>query len=271
MKHTRPARQAASSAALALILGSSLAAFQPAATPPPTTQPPPTPPKPATSQPAQPPASSPALPPASSAAPGDMGPPRLPPFAGDVVSFDRRGARVVACVDRANVRTSRPGAPAAPEGPKLPPAYRIWLIEREVMQELMTTGGLCDPVWSPDGKSFLAAGARGLFTFTEPQYEARVLMVLPPAPPPVQPSGPAAGAAIVKSTDAAPIPFTQTSWSPGGKRVAFLLTKDGATKVRVVDAKDGSSLFSRDQPAKIVQWGADERTLVVDGTRVPLP
>jgi hypothetical protein len=218
---------------------------------------------------------------ASPAAPDAMGPPRLPPFAGTVVSFDRRGDRVVACVDRSTVptRPPAPGAPA-PTPPKAPPAYRIWLIEREVMQELMTTGGLCGPAWSPDGKSFLASGARGLFAFTEPQYEARVLKLVDPPPPPAQPvapapapppAGSAAPTATVKTTEAAPIPFSQTAWSPGGRRVAFLLTADGASRVHVVDAKTGASVFSRDQPAKLVVWGPDDRTLVIDGVRVSLP
>lgn len=198
-----------------------------------------------------------AAPAAQPAAPDSMGPPRLPPFAGSVVSFDRRGNRVVACVDRSTVpmRPPGPGAPPPPEGPKLPPAYRIWLIEREVMQELMTTGGLCGPVWSPDGKSFLATGARGLFAFTEPQYETRVLMAVP----------------TVKTTEPAPIPFSQTAWSPGGTRVAFLQTVEGVGRVRVVDAKSGAVVFSRDQAATRVQWGPDDRTLVVDGVRIALP
>jgi hypothetical protein len=231
---------------------------------------------------AQPAPAAPAPAPAAQpAAPDAMGPPRLPPFAGSVVSFDRRGARVVACVDRSQVQTRPPGPGAQPpaEKPKLPPAYRIWLIEREVMQELMTTGGLCGPVWSPDGKSFVAAGARGLFAFSEPQYEARILVLVPttaatPAPanpptaaPPASPPAPA----TVKTTEAAPIPFSQTAWSPGGTRVAFLQTIDGVGKARVVDAKTGTVVFTRDERATRVQWGPDDRTLVVDGVRISLP
>jgi hypothetical protein len=287
----------------------------------PTPQPQPRPaegqPAPATPVPATPASTPPAAPSGQSgpapAAAANTGAPRLPPFAGTVISFDRRGDRVVACVDRSTVPL-RPGSPAPPTGIKLPPAYRIWLIEREVMQELMTTGGLCHPVWAPDGKTFLAAGARGLFTFTAPQYEARVLTALLPPPqvavtrdtanptasgekpgtppaatpgaappaaapagqPAAPPAGPPPGAATVKTTDGAPIPFSQTSWSPGGGRIAFLLTApDGAAKVRVIDAKDGTSIFSRDftanRAAKLVQWGPTDRTLVIDGTRVPLP
>lgn len=234
-------------------------------------------------QPAPPSPQTPAPPPAGqadAAKPDPMAPPRLPPFAGTLVSFDRRGERVVACVDRSTVpmRPAAPGAPAPPPTPKLPPAYRIWLIEREVMQELMTTGGLCSPAWSPDGKSFLAAGVRGLFAFTEPQYEARVLMLLTPPTPPAAPtmSGaappPAAPApATVKTTEPGPVPFSHLSWSPSGRRVAFLLTRDGAVSLRVVDAKDGTVVFTRDGRAATVQWGADDRTLVVDGARLSLP
>jgi hypothetical protein len=234
--------------AIALAIGAATASAQPA--------------------PAAPPASAPAQPAAPDAPNAMAGPPRLPPFAGSVVSFDRRGDRVVACVDRSNVQTRPPGPAAPPQqpGPKLPPAYRIWLIEREVMQELMTTGGLCGPVWSPDGKSFLAAGSRGLFAFTEPQYEARVLMLVPTPP------APASTPATVKTTEATPIPFSQAAWSPGGgRRVAFLFTTEGAAKVRVVDAKTGTVVFTRDEPASRVQWGADDRTLVVDGVRISLP
>jgi hypothetical protein len=234
---------------------------------------------------AQPAPATPAPAPAAQpAAPDSMGPPRLPPFAGMVVSFDRRGARVVACVDRSQVQTRPPGPGAQPpaEKPKLPPAYRIWLIEREVMQELMTTGGLCGPVWSPDGKSFVAAGARGLFAFSEPQYEARVLMIVPTGPAPAAapaPANPTSAAppasppapATVKTTEAAPIPFSQTAWSPGGSRVAFLQTIDGVEKARVVDVKSGAVVFTRDERATRVQWGPDDRTLVVDGVRVSLP
>ena len=87
-------------------------------------------------------------------------------------------------------------------------------------------------------------------------------------------TGPATivAAATVKTTDGAPIPFSQTSWSPGGGRIAFILTAaDGGTKVRVIDAKDGRDILTKDQAAKLVQWGPDDRTLVIDGTRVSLP
>lgn len=233
-----------------------------------------TPPQPSTPpQPPSPPA--PAAPGAATSAQGTMGPPRLPPFAGAVVNYDRRGDRIVACVDR-STQPARTGAPLPP-GPSLPPAYRIWLIEREVMQELMATGGLCDPVWSPDGKTFLAAGTRGLFALTEPQFEARVLVLTPTTPKPgaaapgAAPSAPTAGPSPITAPDATPIPFSQLSWSPSGRRVAFLLTTNGATSVRVVDAKDGAALLTREQPAKLVQWGPDDRTLVVDGARVAVP
>ena len=160
--------------------------------------------------------------------------PKLPPFAGEIVNFDRRGARVVACVDASKVQMPpRPGpdgkpvaAPPAP--PPGPPRLRIWVLEREVMQELMTTGGLCDPSWSPDGKTFAAAGVRGVFTFTEPNFEPRVLVA-------GQLQAPAPGAPAAREYD-------DPAWSPGGGRIAFRSSAGGVSRVEVVDVKSAEVL-----------------------------
>ena len=207
----------------------------------------------------------PAAPPAATAPPsqpaGTMEAPKLPPFAGEVVNFDRRGARVVACVDAAKVamppRPGPDGKPVAqPPPPAGPPRLRIWVLEREVMQELMTTGGLCDPSWSPDGKTFAAAGVRGVFTFTEPNFEPRVLVA-------GQLQAPAPGAPAAREYD-------DPVWSPGGGRIAFRSSAGGASRVEVVDVKSAEVLLKRDGAAKVLRW-ADDRTLVIDATRVPVP
>jgi hypothetical protein len=189
-----------------------------------------------------------------------MDAPKLPPFAGEIVNFDRRGARVVACVDAAKVkmppRLGPDGKPTTPPPPAGPPRLRIWVLEREVMQELMTTGGLCDPAWSPDGKTFAAAGLRGVFTFTEPNFEPRVLVA-------GQLQTPAAGAP-------APREYDDPTWSPGGGRIAFRSTAGGVSRIEVVDVKSAEVLVKRDGPAKVLRW-ADDRTLLVDTARVPVP
>jgi len=141
----------------------------------------------------------------------------------------------------------------APPGP---PRLRIWVLEREVMQELMTTGGLCDPSWSPDGKTFAAAGVRGVFTFAEPNFEPRVLVA-------GQLQAPAPGAPAAREYD-------DPAWSPGGGRIAFRSSAGGVSRVEVVDVKSAEVLVKRDGPAKVLRW-ADERTLLVDATRVPVP
>ena len=91
------------------------------------------------------------------------------------------------------------------------------------MQELMTTGGLCDPAWSPDGKTFAAAGVRGVFTFTEPNFEPRVLVA-------GQLQAPAPGAPAAREYD-------DPAWSPGGGRLAFRSSAGGVSRVEVVDVK----------------------------------
>ena len=198
------------------------------AAPPPATAPAA---KPAPAQPA--PAKPAATAPASATS---MEAPKLPPFAGEIVNFDRRGARVVACVDAAKVDVPpRPGPDGKPvpdavhaSAPAGPPRLRIWVLEREVMQELMTTGGLCDPSWSPDGKTFAAAGVRGVFTFTEPNFEPRVLVA-------GQLQAPAPGAPAAREYD-------DPAWSPSGGRIAFRSSAGGVSRVEVVDVKSAEVL-----------------------------
>jgi hypothetical protein len=205
----------------------------------------------------------PAAPPPAETPASPMAAPKLPPFAGEIVNFDRRGARVVACVDAAKVKAptrmgpdGKPLTPAAPPPPSGPPRLRIWVIEREVMQELLTTSGLCDPVWGPDGKTFAAAGVRGVFTFTEPNFEPRVLVA-------GQLQAPAPGAPPARD-------FDDPAWSPSGTRLAFRSSAAGSDRVEVVDVKSAEVVLKRDGAAKALRW-ADEKTLIVDGTRVPVP
>jgi len=200
--------------------------------------------------------------PASAGPAAAMEAPKLPPFAGEIVNFDRRGARVVACVDASKVAVPpRPGpdgkpVAAPPPAPAGPPRLRIWVIEREVMQELMTTGGLCDPSWSPDGKTFAAAGVRGVFTFTEPNFEPRAIVAGQlQAPPP--------GAPAAREYD-------DPIWSPNGARLAFRSSAGGVSRTDVVDVKSAEVLLKRDGPVKVLRW-ADDQTLLVDAVRVPVP
>ncbi len=132
------------------------------------------------------------------------------------------------------------------------------MIEREVMQELMTTGGLCDPAWSPDGKTFAAAGLRGVFTFTEPNFEPRVLVAGQlQAPPP--------GRACV-----ARVPTIRC-----GRRAARAWRSDPAPAARrafeVVDVKSAEVVLKRDGPVKALRWAGRAGRSLVDAARVAVP
>lgn len=201
----------------------------------------------------------PAAPPAPAAGPAtSMEAPKLPPFAGALVNFDRRGARVVACVDRASA--PKPGQPVTappPPAPGVARQTRIWVIENEVMQELMTTGGLCDPSWSPDAKAFAAAGARGVFTFTQPNYDVKVVVAGQAQPQPAR--------------EAPARVYSNPVWSPSGRRLAFLVTAGPGGAVQVVDVASGERVLDRPQPAKTLAWGQSDKTLVVDGARIAVP
>jgi hypothetical protein len=205
--------------------------------------------------------------------------PRLPPFAGSLVNFDKHGDRTVACVDRSTAPV-RPGAPAPPKpttAPGVPRQTRIWIVQREVMQELMTTSGMCDPVWRPDGAAFAASGPRGVFLFASPAFEARPLFV--PAPEPGRsspPSVPAQGASASgpprQATPAADTPmFSGPRWSPAGTRLAFLVKQGDSSIVRVVDAKSGKLLFTSDPGVSTFLWGSDDKTITIDKRRVAIP
>ncbi|HEY8549799.1 MAG TPA: hypothetical protein VIL35_07600 [Vicinamibacterales bacterium] len=200
----------------------------------------------------------PQAPPASAKAPTVMEAPKLPPFAGEIVNFDRRGDRVVACVNAA-AAPARPGMPkpSSQAAAAAPPRYRIWVLEREIMQELLTSGGLCDPSWSPDGKSFAAAGARGVFTFSEPHFEPRALVAGQAES--AEPGGKPGGRV-----------YADPVWSPSGDRLAFRVTGDGADRVEVVDVKSAEVLLRRDISAKSLRW-VDAKTVAADDTRLSVP
>ena len=55
------------------------------------------------------------------------------------------------------------------------------------------------------------------------------------------------------------------------KRGEYLAKAGGCLGCHTVEAKDGATVFSKEQSAKLLQWGADEKSLLVDGVRISLP
>ena len=92
--------------------------------------------------------------------------------------------------------------------------------------------------------------------FTEPNFEPRVIV---------------AGAVDAPAPGRQPAKqFDDPAWSPSGGRLAFRVADGGAARVEVVDVKSAEVLLKRDGAAKALRL-ADEKTLVVDGARVPIP
>jgi hypothetical protein len=206
-----------------------------------------------------PPATAPATTPAANPA-KSMEAPKPPPFAGEIVNFDRRGARVVACVDASRWTCRRAPGPTASRCRAVhasrarPPRLRIWVIEREVMQEPMTTGVLRSVVVA--GREDVRGGRRPRRVHVH-RAQLRAARAGGRAA-----SGAAPGARRRANDDPA--------WSPSGGRIAFRSSAGGVSRVEVVDVKSAEVLLKREGPVKAVRW-ADERTLLVDATRVPVP
>ena len=102
------------------------------------------------------------------AAPADA-PPRLPPFAGTLVNFDRReGELTAACALALGGGETKRGARAVPN-------THVWVFEREIMRELGSSPGTCDPAWAPDGSRLAVVTPNGLWTYTPTLDDPRQL------------------------------------------------------------------------------------------------
>jgi penicillin amidase len=184
------------------------------------------------------------------------GPPILPPFAGRIVNYDRRAGRVAAC-------TIDPAGSARTVGARTIPNTYVWVIEQEVVRQLGSTTGLCDPAWSPDGTRLAVAAPNGLWTYS-PTLEDPVLLAETHLPR--EPKHPHDYTA-----------FARPRWSPDGRYIAFLVTDGRETWLEVVEARQGARVARSDPGVDDFTWvdsqtiRAGDRTIRVPSRPAPRP
>ncbi|MCL4845014.1 MAG: penicillin acylase family protein [Acidobacteria bacterium] len=186
--------------------------------------------------------------PTPAAAAGDV--PTLPPFAGTLVNFDRAGGRVAACAEM-------PGGGDTTIGARSVRRTKVWVIEREVLRELGSTPGSCDPAWSPDGSRLAVVVPNGLWTYSPTLEDPRQIAA---AHLPVEPAHPHDYTA-----------FSRPRWSPDGLRLAFLVTDGQTTWVEAVQVATGRRLFKSDPDTYSFEWTTDPRELKVGARTIRLP
>jgi dipeptidyl aminopeptidase/acylaminoacyl peptidase len=137
------------------------------------------------------------------------------------------------------------------------------VIEQEVVRQLGSTTGLCDPAWSPDGTRLAVAAPNGLWTYS-PTLEDPVLLAETHLPR--EPKHPHDYTA-----------FARPRWSPDGRYIAFLVTDGRETWLEVVEARQGARVARSDPGVDDFTWvdsqtiRAGDRTIRVPSRPAPRP
>jgi hypothetical protein len=186
----------------------------------------------------------------------ESGPPILPPFAGRIVNYDRRAGRAAAC-------TIDPAGSARTVGARTIPNTYVWVVDQEVVRQLGSTTGMCDPAWSPDGARLAVAAPNGLWTYS-PTLEDPVLLAETHLPR--EPKHPHDYTA-----------FARPRWSPDGRHIAFLVTDGRETWLEVVEAQRGARVARSEPGIDDFVWvdaqtiRAGDRTIRVPSRPAPQP
>jgi penicillin amidase len=184
------------------------------------------------------------------ALPAPDAPPRMPPFAGTLVNFDRRGEYTAACALDLGGGEMKRGARSIPR-------THVWVFHREIIRELGAAPGACDPAWSPDASRLAVVTPNGLWTYTPTLEDPRLLAETSlPIPP---------------THDHDYTAFSSPRWSPDGGRLAYAVTNGLAKWIEVVEVSTTRRVFRSPEGAETFTWGADAATLLVDGRRTVLP
>ena len=198
--------------------------------------------------PAQPPATATAQVLQAPTGPGE--PPRVPPFAGTLVNWDRSGEFTAMCTLEEGGKTTKMGA-------RIVKHTYVYVVEREIIRQLGSSPGACDPAFSPDGSRLAVVATNGLWVYSPRLEDARQLAAtrLPETP----------------ANEFDYTAFSKPRWSSDGLRIAFVVGNSGTAWVQVVDVQTTRILYRSPEETYSFAWTTDPRVITIGTSNVRLP
>ena len=177
-------------------------------------------------------------------------PPRVPPFAGTLVNWDRSGEFTAMCTLEEGGKTTKVGA-------RIIKHTYVYVVEREIIRQLGSSPGACDPAFSPDGSRLAVVTANGLWLYTPRLEDARELAAtrLPETP----------------TNEFDYTAFSKPRWSSDGLRIAFVVGNSGTAWVQVVDVKTTRIIYRSPEETYSFAWTSDPRIITIGSSNVRLP
>jgi hypothetical protein len=177
-------------------------------------------------------------------------PPPLPPFAGVLINAQRFGDLAVYCTS--------PGA--APLDSRAPRRTRVWVLNRERLEEARSAENLCDPAISPNADRFVAVSPTALWLFSIPLDHGTMVRGSTSAP---------RSAPLTSEVPRAS--YARPQWSPNGRFISVVVSSSESTRVEVLSVETGLVVATSAPGATSVKWSPDASTVMFDDTVVRLP
>ncbi|MFN8060805.1 MAG: hypothetical protein U0Q12_16735 [Vicinamibacterales bacterium] len=182
--------------------------------------------------------------------PADL--PRFPEFVGGVVSAQRKGDRILICADQAISPFG--GSVRKLDHPQL------FLLNREILEEVRGQPGLCHGAWSPTADEFAAISPAGVWLFHVPLDPGRLVRT----------------ATLNDRGTVAYVTGRPPKWAPNGRLLALAVTRhaggspDVVDTIEVIDAASGALVLATPMHQDF-EWTPDSGALRVGKSLVKLP